>query len=78
MSMSFELINPDNVDDICDDCGAEIVYEECECLCHSDNWFLSFIWKTADFFHSLFGILPLCECGEMHYLPPFQPYGFLK
>lgn len=66
----------ENGDDICDDCGAEIVYEECECLCHIDNWFLSFIWKIANFFHSLFGILPLCECGEMHYLPPFHHMVF--
>ena len=56
-----------NDDGVCDDCGTEIVYEECECLCHSDNWFLNFIWKIANFFHKLFGIFPICECGDLHY-----------
>ncbi len=54
-------------DYICDDCGEEIIYEQCSHICHSDHWFLSFIWTIANFIHSLFGISPVCECGELHY-----------
>ncbi len=54
----------DNCDDVCDLCGESLI---CEHICHSDNWFFSFIWMIANFIHSLFGISPVCECGEYHY-----------
>lgn len=59
----------DNFDEICDLCGKEDIYAEyvCEHICHSDNWFLNFIWTIANFIHRLFGISPFCECGEAHY-----------
>ncbi len=53
--------------DVCDDCGEEIIYEECDHICHSDHWFLRFIWTIGNFIHSLLGISPVCECGEAHY-----------
>jgi len=54
----------DDYNDICDLCGESLV---CEHICHSDNWFFAFIWRIANFIHSLFGISPVCECGEYHY-----------
>ena len=67
-----ELDKEYHIDDdwngICDLCRAEIIYDEdCEHICHSDNWFFAMIWRIANFFHSIFGILPECECGEYHY-----------
>ncbi len=60
----------DNSDETCDLCGKENIWDEEECkhICHSDNWFLKFIWTIGNFFHSIFGILPECECGIAHYL----------
>ena len=55
----------DDFDETCDLCGKENIHT-CECICHSENQFLSFIWEIANFFHKLFGIMPECECGEMH------------
>ena len=40
---------------------------DCDHLCHSDNWFMSFIWKIVRFFIKLFRTQPLCECGAAHY-----------
>ena len=58
----------DNEDGICDFCSDENIYDiDCECICHSDNWFLNMIWRIANFFHSVFGIMPECACGEFHY-----------
>lgn len=59
----------ENFDEICDLCGKENIWaeEECEHICHSDHWFWSMLWRIANFFHSVFGILPECECGEAHY-----------
>ena len=56
----------DDWDWVCDLCGESLIYE-CECICHSENKFLGFIWRIANFFHKIFGILPECECGEYHY-----------
>ncbi len=56
----------DDLDEVCDLCGKENIYY-CECLCHSDHWFWNMIWRIANFFHSVFGVLPECECGETHY-----------
>ncbi len=39
----------------------------CECICHSQNWFLKIVWVVANFFHSIFGISPVCECTMVHY-----------
>ncbi len=41
--------------------------EPCSHICHSDHWFWKFIWTIGNFIHSLFGILPECECGIAHY-----------
>ncbi len=41
--------------------------KNCEHICHSNNWFLSFIWKVANFFCWLFKIVPTCVCGMAHY-----------
>ncbi len=59
----------ENRDDICDLCGKENIWaeEECEHICHSDHWFWSIVWRIANFFHRVFGVLPECECGEAHY-----------
>ncbi|MBQ8015106.1 MAG: bifunctional metallophosphatase/5'-nucleotidase [Clostridia bacterium] len=57
----------DDCDDTCDLCGKENISEECEHICHSDHWFWSMIWRIANFFHSIFGVLPECECGDLHY-----------
>ncbi len=54
-------------DGMCDDCGAEIFYEECPHFCHSENAFVRFIWRIVRFFSKLFGLNPVCECGEFHY-----------
>ncbi len=65
-----EGYHPDeNWDDICDLCGKENIWaeEECEHICHSDHWFWSIVWRIANFFHRIFGVLPECECGEAHY-----------
>lgn len=59
----------DDWDETCDLCGEENIYNNyCECLCHYETPFMSFIWKIANFFHKIFGIMPECECGEWHYL----------
>lgn len=57
----------DNFDEICDLCGKENIYDMCGCICHNGNPFLMFIWRIANFLHSIFGIFPICECGDMHY-----------
>lgn len=40
--------------------------ESCSHMCHKDG-FIGFIWKIVNFFQKLFGINPVCECGERHY-----------
>lgn len=54
----------DDYNDICDLCGANLI---CNHICHSDNWFLNFIWTIANYIHSLLGISPECRCGAYHY-----------
>jgi len=54
----------------------EPVIPECEHICHSENGFLAFLWDIANFFCRLFGIQPVCACGENHYDAPF--FAFLK
>ena len=69
MPLDEEYHIDEDYDEICDLCGEGTSWEEevCEHICHSENTFWSIIWRIANFFHSLFGILPLCECGEWHY-----------
>ncbi len=38
---------------------------DCTHICHADG-FLGFIWDIACFFHKLFGIISVCECGIAH------------
>ncbi len=40
--------------------------EECDHICHKSG-FMGFIWKIVLFFQKLFGINPVCQCGEAHY-----------
>ncbi len=55
-------------DEICDLCGKENIYDiNCECICHREEPFYVIIWRIANFFHSILGIMPECECGELHY-----------
>lgn len=53
-------------DEICDDCGADTVFY-CTCICHYEEGFFAFIWRIANFIHSLLGISEECECGEWHW-----------
>ncbi len=63
-------------DIVCGVCGKLLEYGEeipalnpadaCDHLCHKDG-FMGFIWKIINFFQKLFGINPVCECGERHY-----------
>ena len=57
-------------DRLCDHgCGTEMKTpaDDCTHLCHSDNWFMSFIWTVANFIHSVLGLCSVCVCGEAHY-----------
>ncbi len=47
--------------------GRITVYQSNPCghICHSDG-FLGFVWKIARFFHELFEIESVCECGFAH------------
>ena len=40
--------------------------EACECNCHSTG-FMGFFWKIINFFNMIFGLNPVCVCGEAHY-----------
>lgn len=57
----------DDWDNICDDCGL-VVFEPCTHICHSLNPVLRVIWKIINFFCSVFRIMPICECGDYHYI----------
>lgn len=61
-------IDDDN-NKICDLCGKENtpVEDDCQHICHSENFFVRIFWKIANFFNRLFGLNPVCECGEAHY-----------
>lgn len=41
--------------------------EPCNHICHSENAFMNFIWNIGNFFHKIFGICAVCDCGEYHY-----------
>ncbi|MBP3330754.1 MAG: bifunctional metallophosphatase/5'-nucleotidase [Clostridia bacterium] len=60
----------DGINEICDyieEGIADGTLTGCEHICHSSNWFLKIVWSIANFFHRIFGILPVCECGLAHY-----------
>lgn len=61
----FEHINNDG-DGFCDNCEYDIT-SECEHICHSNNWLLSFIWKIVLFFNRIFGNNKYCDCGVAHW-----------
>ncbi len=46
---------------------------ECDHICHSDSLLMRIIWAVVNFFGKLFGINPVCGCGEPHYLKA-SPY----
>ncbi len=50
-------VEPDVPDDPADDCTH---------MCHKDG-ILGFIWKVIRFFQKIFGLNPVCICGEAHY-----------
>ena len=42
--------------------------DNCDHLCHSNNWFIkNIIWKIVSFFWKLFRMNPTCTCGAAHY-----------
>ena len=52
---------------ICDDCGKELLASsKCSCNCHKTG-FMSFIWKILRFFYKLFRMNKVCGCGVSHY-----------
>ena len=55
-------------DGICDVCGSVIEpdTEECTCICH-ETGFMKLIWNFLKVFYKIFGINPVCACGEAHY-----------
>ena len=60
----------DGINGICDyieEGIADGTLTGCEHICHSDNWFLKIVWSVANFFHRIFGVLPVCECTLVHY-----------
>ena len=58
----------ENSDETCDLCGKENIWDnDCGHICHSENFFLNFIWRIINFFNKLFGLSPDCKCGEAHY-----------
>lgn len=61
----LEHTNTDG-DSLCDNCEYDVTVA-CEHICHSDNWFLSFIWKIVVFFNRIFGNNRYCGCGMAHY-----------
>lgn len=50
-------VEPDEPDDPVNDCTH---------MCHKDG-FLGFLWKVICFFQKIFGLNPVCVCGEAHY-----------
>lgn len=58
----------EDYDYICDLCGTDY---RCKCICHSDNWFLNFIWSIANYICALLGINQECDCGDYHYYTEF-------
>lgn len=40
--------------------------DDCTHMCHKGG-FMGFLWKIIRFFQKLFGINPVCACGEAHY-----------
>lgn len=50
-------VEPDEPDDPVNNCTH---------MCHKDG-FLGFLWKVICFFQKIFGLNPVCVCGEAHY-----------
>ena len=40
---------------------------DCDCICHSSNKFVQFIYKIVRWFWKLFKIHKTCDCGAIHY-----------
>lgn len=54
-------------DDICNSCGKELQYVNCDHFCHNNNWFISnIILPIALRIWDYFGINEFCECGLYH------------
>ena len=59
-----------NNDGKCDGCKKQMVgdaTDNCDCICHKDNWFSKIIYKILHFFWKLFKIGKSCDCGTIHY-----------
>ncbi len=54
---TFLLVNEDD----------ESIKTDCECTCHSNNWFLKIIYNILRFFWKLLKVNQVCECGALHY-----------
>ncbi len=50
-------------DGYCDNCDN---YEDCDCLCHSKNAVISFLYRIVIFFMQIFGQSLECKCGAPH------------
>ncbi len=42
------------------------IISPCDHMCHSDG-IMGFFWRIINFFNFLFGLEPVCYCGEWHY-----------
>ncbi len=52
----------------CDSCGYNIYSQDnCDCMCHDDNWFMHNLYKLLRFFWKLFKMNKSCACGYEHY-----------
>ncbi len=62
-----EHIDTDN-NNFCDVCEISLSQTiNCDCMCHSANSFMQFLWKIINFFYRLFGQNATCGCGIAHY-----------
>ncbi|MCM1544989.1 MAG: hypothetical protein NC110_06785, partial [Ruminococcus sp.] len=59
-------------DGYCDDCGHKmpvISTGDCDCICHRRGKIWKVFFKIYKVFWKLFGVNPVCKCGEYHWLP---------
>lgn len=68
---TIKASDPDSAADIADDISAleEKMYkvDNCDHICHSSNWFVSFIWRITVFIFRNLDIQQYCDCGTLHY-----------
>ncbi len=59
-------VEPDDPEQPDDPQDPEDPSENCTHMCHKGG-FMGFLWKILRFFQMLFGLNPVCVCGEAHY-----------